>query len=186
MAISNLVSDELHTLSWKSHNHPHWCFVLKPQHCRLLTLRWDSSFPTILTLANVQPPENTEHTSTEHLRVAKLQLLFQQTILDEIYFCFLYCDQISWVLYMGISMPRSCSQDEAITLLPSQRLLQKTHFLYFLCLHVYTTWCFSPLQNEFSFKIYLSWCPLSVGHWEMSPLCSLNKSSFRGLKIHHY
>lgn len=168
MVIANLVSDELHTFSWNSHNHPHWCFVLKPQHCRLLTLRWDRSFPTILTLANVQPPETTEHTSTEHLRVAKLQLLFQQTVLDEIYFCF----PVLWSNLLGFIR----GHFNAKVLISGWShhpppLLKKTHFLYFLCFHVYITLCFSPLQMSSTLKSTSAGVP-SLWDNGTRPLCA--------------
>lgn len=51
-------------------------------------------------------------------------------------------------------------------------LLKKTHFLYFLCFHVYITLCFSPLQMSSTLKSTSAGVP-SLWDNGTRPLCAL-------------
>lgn len=149
--------------------------------------------------SDLQPLENTEHSSPEHLRVAKLQLVFQQTILDEIYFCFLYSDHISWVVHGHFSAKDLFSGWSHHPPPPPKHFCRKhitvTFFASTLnCAFHLSKWAWLQNQPQLVFPLcgtmghVLSVPPVSSRNIKekLQVALTLNKSPFRALKIHHH
>lgn len=167
--ISNLVSDGCG--SWISHKHSLWCSVLKPQHFRLLTLRWDSSLPT-----SKWPAASWEHWTSQPWTFksckAAASIPTEHLGWNSFLFPVLWPNLLGFthghfnvkVLFSGWShhppppLPNTPAENTLLWL----SLPPLVHYIVLFT---------SP--SELYFKIYLSLCPLCVGQWDMSPLCLL-------------
>lgn len=183
--------------SWISPKHSHWWSDLKPQHCPLLPLRWDSSF-----LISKWPAAAWEHQTSQPWTFkswkAAAGIPAEQPGWNLFWF------PVLWPNLLGFTHghfweQRSCSQDEAIILLlPSQKLLQKTHYFDFLCT-LYCPFYFSKWAQLQNLPQLVSPLCGTMGHvpsvlpppsrnikMKLQAALTLNKSPFRALKTHHY
>lgn len=193
--ISNLVSDGCG--SWISHKHSLWCSVLKPQHFRLLTLRWDSSLPT-----SKWPAASWEHWTSQPWTFKSCKAAASIPAEHLGWNSFLF--PVLWPNLLGFTHGHF---NAVLRVKPSSSSSPPKHS------------CRKHLTLTFFASTCTLYCPFHFSKWALlqnlpqlvSPLCgtmghvpsvppapsrnieeklqaalTLNKSPFRALKIHHY